>query len=1156
MLKTRRVLMVIALVLFSSFLFAQQKWPNTLLWRISGKGLTKPSYLYGTMHLQDKRIFQFPDSLYNALEKVDGFALEIDIHEMIDSVFIRSIEEAQNDFYKKDDEKVSVDKKKIDKSSDSLLKSLGLKSDRITRKDLKRIRDLRMQRFVSKGEMPTIVDGYLFGMALRLGKWMGGIEDVTDQLDLKDELGADLNPDEVFLPEADLRHALDDMIQVYINKDLQGIADYVDSKYTSQYKDLLLTHRNIKMARRMDSLSALRTMFFAVGAAHLPGDSGVISLLRARGFTVEPVFSAQSISPETYSSKLNSIPWFIIDGELFSIEMPGKATDYDMFGEAFKIKMFFDLPTMAFYMAGRTVGKVSSEKDMERAFQNMAYRMTGNKNKVKTKQVTIGTITATQGIISNSQAAYKVVLVPYKNSMYLLMAGSGKRSALDNSDLDRFFSSFRVKESVVDDKKWNEFSIPGKAFTLQLPGTPKPNKSVDRQSNGSNWNFYTYDLVDNDKGLYYLFQVRELMPGYYLEGDSTYFSVYKEDLSRSFETSNEKQFKYKDYPAFQLDFSEKKENVLYKVFGVIRGNRVYTLMAGGNKDADFSDVDKVFNSLTFESYASSEWKKYKGEGFYTTSPAPIKRMMIDTSTEANLEHFVAYDANGIISYEVFRNAMPPMYWVESDSLFYKNKMGYYEDFQDTVLQTRRTLNGGLKGMEALIQKRGSNTVKKVRMMVNKDSLYTIITFIPVTEVNRDDVQKFFDDFRVDNEIQPTIYTSRSAELFRALQSQDSVVFERALELFTQVRFTKADLPVLQEALLHSYLKTESSAYYTVNRRIVNQMNDLADEGTVRFISDNYQKLSEEKEELKYDLLRVLAGLKTQSSYALLKNLLVNHTPLKGDPSGMSYSITDSMQLGRTLFPEILQLSNDSLFREVLVSTADKFVDSNFLSMNDLLPYRNQFVAQAKINFKKIKEDEDFWWNYYDWVPFIGKFNDHETNNLLRDLLGVKSASIRYQTVVALLKNDQSLNGSQIEGVAASNNYRKDLYEEMKKMNKLKLFPPRYATQLRIAESEIFQMASDEDEPSSVSFIEDRTAEYMGKKKKFFLFKVTFGEGAERYSYLGITGPYDLDSKEVITSSEASGIHWEEEYDKGKVDLHFKAVLEQMEKWTREQQTAK
>src|SRR5438874_5135875 len=70
------IVFTFAAVFFASFLFAQQL-PSTLLWKISGNGLQKSSYLYGTMHLTDDRIFNIGDSMYTAIEKSEGFAIEI-----------------------------------------------------------------------------------------------------------------------------------------------------------------------------------------------------------------------------------------------------------------------------------------------------------------------------------------------------------------------------------------------------------------------------------------------------------------------------------------------------------------------------------------------------------------------------------------------------------------------------------------------------------------------------------------------------------------------------------------------------------------------------------------------------------------------------------------------------------------------------------------------------------------------------------------------------------------------------------------------------------------------------------------------------------------------------------------------------------------------
>ena len=53
-----------------------KKYPS-LLWEIKGNGLKKPSYLFGTMHLQYNRAFNFNDSVLTKLIQCDAFAMEI-----------------------------------------------------------------------------------------------------------------------------------------------------------------------------------------------------------------------------------------------------------------------------------------------------------------------------------------------------------------------------------------------------------------------------------------------------------------------------------------------------------------------------------------------------------------------------------------------------------------------------------------------------------------------------------------------------------------------------------------------------------------------------------------------------------------------------------------------------------------------------------------------------------------------------------------------------------------------------------------------------------------------------------------------------------------------------------------------------------------------
>src|SRR5882724_6732399 len=53
----------------------EKKYPS-LLWEISGKGLKKPSYLFGTMHVSSKVVFNLADSFYLGIKSANVVALE------------------------------------------------------------------------------------------------------------------------------------------------------------------------------------------------------------------------------------------------------------------------------------------------------------------------------------------------------------------------------------------------------------------------------------------------------------------------------------------------------------------------------------------------------------------------------------------------------------------------------------------------------------------------------------------------------------------------------------------------------------------------------------------------------------------------------------------------------------------------------------------------------------------------------------------------------------------------------------------------------------------------------------------------------------------------------------------------------------------------
>ncbi|HEU5053293.1 MAG TPA: TraB/GumN family protein, partial [Hanamia sp.] len=175
-------------VAFNSVLKAQ-KLPSTLLWKISGNGLQKPCYLYGTMHLTNEKIFNLGDSLYAAIKKSDGFAIEID-PQAFTSLIISEAKKAEHDDSKKLKDVMPRDK--YEKYSLQLAKKLNKNADEITMTDIEAEKQKWMQRTLRSGKMKTFLDIYLFDIARREGKWTGGVEDAADQENLEQVSESDI----------------------------------------------------------------------------------------------------------------------------------------------------------------------------------------------------------------------------------------------------------------------------------------------------------------------------------------------------------------------------------------------------------------------------------------------------------------------------------------------------------------------------------------------------------------------------------------------------------------------------------------------------------------------------------------------------------------------------------------------------------------------------------------------------------------------------------------------------------------------------------------------------------------------------------------------------------------------------------------------------
>jgi len=264
---------------------------NSLLWRISGNNLPQDSYIYGTMHSSDPRVFHFADSVLPAFEMCDAFAMEVVIDESVQSTLLQGI------FMNGETTLKSL---LTDNQYDSVqwfaMKNAGLSISYFER--MKPLYVAMMLEMMS-GEDSIIanadpfLDQYFENSAKDQQKKIIGLETAQEQMSIFDVM---TYKDQAQLLMKSVREystdttEFEEMINDYLGNDLNQMMKFEnDLSIPDSLYDALITQRNIKMAHRIDSLVHLHSTFVAVGAGHLGGDGGLVSLLRAKGYTVIPV---------------------------------------------------------------------------------------------------------------------------------------------------------------------------------------------------------------------------------------------------------------------------------------------------------------------------------------------------------------------------------------------------------------------------------------------------------------------------------------------------------------------------------------------------------------------------------------------------------------------------------------------------------------------------------------------------------------------------------------------------------------------------------------------------------------------------------------------------------------------------------------------------
>ena len=1147
-----RLLFVLALANFGSvspISGQSSKDINHLLWRISGRGLSTPSYLYGTIHLTDKRVFNFGDSLYAALEKSEGYAMELNPDSLLIDYFENRDDEDSAIFVKD-----VVDKKLYEKAKKKLAEKLRKPADKITVKDLRSYHNSWIYRTSPGTTMQSFMDAYLYNAARKAGKWVGGIEDVADQKFDRERTPAEFYVEEILNDNRQSKQMMEEMIRIYQAENLEKL-DMI-SNFTSKFRrDTVLIRRNLKMARRIDSLSALRNTLFAVGAAHLPGDSGLISLLRKKGFTIEPVISSTRIPASSYKFPEKEVQWVTVtsQSDLYSVQFPGEPQSNNLFDvENLEMKIYADIGTNLFYFTMAFMsGQVKNEDSL---YAQMLKNFAKKSTVVSKKEVQHQGINGKELIAKGDDIMYRLRIFIKAPSAYIAMLGAQAEEPLYSKDADRFFSSFKMntEKKLVIDKTWNKYEDERKAFSIEFPGKPSIKRNFKEGDDGFISDKYTY--LDLNNIIFFSVVIKDADKDTYISEDSTAFANYVKTIEEdgTIKVKNSKQIKFNGYPALTADFitHEDGETGYSRLLYLHRGNRMYLAISAVQDTVKTREqVNRFFSSFKLLPLKGKKWNLVTDpeKSFTTWAPGPM--VNISDSTEPDESQFASYDSLAPATLFVQKTPFSPHFWAKDDTSLLRKETNARIHYNDSLLDYKLINNGNYKGAEAVIKISDNSNVKKFRFILVGDTLYIIYGIAMKEVLDTKNYLRFFEDFRpVNDKAVSSLFEKKTAAYLSTLAKADSAALEQLRPVLYEVSFGEEDLPLLHPALLKKY--ADSGRYSNVSNKLFEIVGELNSKSTTEFVNKAYRELPDENEHLRYSLLSLLAMQKNAESYRLIIDLIKAKQPRGDDPYTLFNHLNDSLPLTKSIYPDLLPLLRDSMAWRPVIMLTNSLLDSNLIQKSMLNGYMKEINRITEKGIKAIsKKDFDSPYWYYALIELFGKLKTKESELWLRKFLASTNIHLKYDAASALLENNLPVGSADLLKIAADKDYRITLYERLKELKKGSLFPLTYKNQKAFAESELYFIATEryEVDVTKMTFVAEKTASYQGKKHKFYLFKVTIdGEDGPEHR-LGIVGPYSLKPAPLVTESDLCGIYMNEEFNSAKLDSLLKTYLLQMEK---------
>lgn len=978
---------------FSISLFAQKD--KTLLWEISGNGLSKKSYVYGTMHVNDKISYYLSDSFFKNLLNADIVSTESDPETWDEMMVLTNPNEPivpynfYSTFYLKPIKKKDL---KTIFSNENYFSSMlsgveGIQSDY---------------------QENTVLDMFIYQTGRKYKKKIVGLENAkTTMLNIMKVGEHDARPDEKnreplmkLIKSGNFVETLNDY---YREKDITMLDSIYKLMFSKKFFEVMISDRNAIMTKSIDSLARTGSLFAAVGAAHLAGKTGIIQLLRERGYTVSPVYDVISEKGQNQKKAIEEYfpqPTFEIAGTADGmVKMPLNkkiihsqenigSPDFTN-GGAINIKR---IPLNYFL---NTKNETFNPKALDSLFyENIAGNILEKKYFQEENYSGYDIKNSTKN--GNSQH-WRFYITPLE-LITVSMTGMGnytkqfEKEVFDNLKMKPFSNSW---EKMTPAK--GGFSVLIPSFNTVYGNTLESIKNIDIQA------------FDNIEKGYYFVSERTMNNTYVLE-DSDFEQKqmhYEFYLQHDIDSTNTRFDRMKQ----SFTSESKLGNKTIKLKSTINGNKYYLL---GTINASDANSSKFFDSFTHEKFnystptktlsdTISNFKvdipeqqnerifldlvqdKFKAKNIFTSKGINYT-FNSESGTVINFEYFKYPKYATIKNLDTLKNQIRRYFlneetasdynYDDKDDLYYQNatslldynlnsKKGFSPSVWYKIINWKKDKyeimsesasynpQNNTYVFNALVTKQDATQAIKYKVIFNEESKVTLATLVNRNYKNDDPfIERTYSSFTVTEKNKASVFNEKLALFIADAKSKKDTIRFSAMNSAYELEIDKNDFQNITEFIdAFQFKDTETNALQT----LIEKTGKLEDKRVVPYLEKIYKK-DGIKTAVQISILNAISHQKTKLAYKKIMELLEYDLPVSDNEyeiSSMFNYFEKDLENSKELFPKIFQFYSIKEYNVPIIDFCNKLFDANLVNPKKLKSYRRIINTNAKLEYKRI-----------------------------------------------------------------------------------------------------------------------------------------------------------------------------------------------------------